>query len=368
MTNEEINLQNLKADTALRSTVFFSSILYNLNIKFTNSIPTAATNGLDLLINPDYFNGLDRKERLFLAIHEVCHIVYQHLSRRGDRDKLKFNMAADYAINGYLESNGFTVIEGGLIDSKYRNMTTEAIYNKIPDKEVDTLRVGEFFQDIIESASKKDIDKINKTISDAYSVQKSYSKSSNKLPKEIEELLDNLIDPVLPWQSLLQAYVTDFSKEDYSMRVPNRRHLANDMYISSLYSETVNNVIIAIDCSGSVTSEEFNSFLSEVVSIRETVTINKLTIFQFDTSLHSITEFTPDMAIGDMKLYSGGGTDICPVLDYTDKQNPNLLIVFTDLEFSKTDHTEKYPTLWVCIDNPSAKEPFGDRIDYRPNK
>jgi predicted metal-dependent peptidase len=98
--------------------------------------------------------------------------------------------------------------------------------------------------------------------------------------------------------------------------------------------------------------------------MKDIVKINKLTVLQFSTKIISKNIFTIDESVRNLKLHKGGGTSISPVLDYSDKINPELLIIFTDLEFAEPDNTQKYPTLWVCINNPNIPHPFGDRIDY----
>jgi predicted metal-dependent peptidase len=361
---EDKNLKIVQIDLALRSTLFFSHIFYSLKIKFKKDIPTARTNGISIEINPDFFNNLTRKERLFLILHEICHIVFNHITRREKRNAIKWNIAGDYAINGYLDEQRFTLIEGALLDEYYTGLSTEDIYKKLPESSVKEIINNGFDEDIIENTCLKDVKKINKVIIEAYSIHKSYSNSDKKLPKEISKIIEKLLNPKLPWQTILQNYASSFSKEDYSMRIPSRRHLVNDLYLSSLRSESVNNIIIAIDCSASITEKEFISFISEINGMRDIVKINKLTVLQFSTEIISKNIFKIDESVRDLKLHKGGGTNISPVLDYSDKINPELLIIFTDLEFAEPDNTQKYPTLWVCINNPNIPHPFGDRIDY----
>ena len=68
----------------------------------------------------------------FLA-HEVMHVVLMHHIRRQERHAEKWNVAADYAINNHLIVNGFILPEGGLVDDQYADMSTEHIYNLLPE-------------------------------------------------------------------------------------------------------------------------------------------------------------------------------------------------------------------------------------------
>jgi predicted metal-dependent peptidase len=46
--------------------------------------PTAATDGRNLYFDPEFVLKLDAKEVEFLLAHEVLHMIYDHIGRRGD--------------------------------------------------------------------------------------------------------------------------------------------------------------------------------------------------------------------------------------------------------------------------------------------
>src|SRR5205085_500100 len=83
--------------------------------------PTAATDGRDIFINPRFWNGLTPAERLGLLAHEVLHAALLHVPRRGKRNPLIWNIAADIVVNGIvLAQEGFVLPKGHL-----RNMQRE---------------------------------------------------------------------------------------------------------------------------------------------------------------------------------------------------------------------------------------------------
>ena len=65
----------------------------------TDWCPTAAVDGKHLYYNADFINKLDVKQVEFLICHEVLHVAFEHMLRRGERDPQGWNVAADYAIN-----------------------------------------------------------------------------------------------------------------------------------------------------------------------------------------------------------------------------------------------------------------------------
>jgi predicted metal-dependent peptidase len=84
-------------------------------ISETTQIPTAAIqfekdgSGLQFLVNPDFWSGLTRDEKLFVLCHECLHVYFEH-GKRGLKleHKQLFNIAGDVVINHYLcDSFGF---------------------------------------------------------------------------------------------------------------------------------------------------------------------------------------------------------------------------------------------------------------------
>ncbi len=63
---------------------------------------TIATDGRKFYYNSEFVLKLDDQECVFGFAHEVGHIIYEHMTRRGNRDPGLWNMAGDYIINNML--------------------------------------------------------------------------------------------------------------------------------------------------------------------------------------------------------------------------------------------------------------------------
>ena len=63
-------------------THIFYEMMNNANKKefaiFTKQIPIAATDGSNLLLNPDTFFKYDLDERVFACAHEIAHGIFNH--------------------------------------------------------------------------------------------------------------------------------------------------------------------------------------------------------------------------------------------------------------------------------------------------
>ena len=78
----------------------FGALLEYVNFIYTFDVPTQATDGTRLFINPTWTNTLTDGEIRFVMIHELLHCVFNHLKRGRGHDKRLANVAADFEVNG----------------------------------------------------------------------------------------------------------------------------------------------------------------------------------------------------------------------------------------------------------------------------
>ena len=82
---------------------FFGNMATRLRIvSADDKIPTAAVDGRNLYFNTQFFNAMDNKEIEFVIAHEILHMVFDHLTRREDRNPYLYNVACDYIVNNML--------------------------------------------------------------------------------------------------------------------------------------------------------------------------------------------------------------------------------------------------------------------------
>ena len=80
--------------------------------------------------------------------------------------------------------------------------------------------------------SKEEIErKIEDIIVKASVQSKMAGDAAGSIPGDIEIALDKLLNPKLPWNVILQNYMSSFAKEDFSWRRPNRRTLSQGIYL-----------------------------------------------------------------------------------------------------------------------------------------
>jgi predicted metal-dependent peptidase len=114
---------------------FFAALALFARFQASEQIPTAATDGRDVFVNPAFFGGLAPADQDFVLLHEVLHAALLHVPRRGGRDPQLWNIAADYVVNGMLVHQGYRLPTGGLRDPTREHLSVEEIYELLLSKQ-----------------------------------------------------------------------------------------------------------------------------------------------------------------------------------------------------------------------------------------
>ena len=360
-TPHQLALNKAKIQLMSRpDSLFFTTICFSLEHIWDEHIPTACTNGKYIRFNPNFFMGLTPEERVFLLLHETLHVAYMHMLRLDTRNARKWNIAADYVINLQLVERGFKMPTCGLLDRQYTGMSTEQVYDLLPEvihtkcdmdlepHEGDPEQATQEIQDILVRAAIQ---------------SKMAGDKDGIIPGDIQIFLDRLLNPKLPWHRLLQKYLQAFTKNDYTFQKPNRRYFPK-YHMPSLNGNSLINLAIAVDTSGSVSDTDFNVFVSEVHGILRVQKPEQITLIQFDTAIKSVTKIRSINELMRCQFSGRGGTSIAPVLKWAEANNPQLLLVFTDGGFQFYGAESKKDMLWLIHNNPTFTSPFGRVIHY----
>ena len=367
------------------NSIFITTILFSLKFAWNDKIPTARVDGIHLQVNPEFFLSLNANQRMFLLAHECWHVCLLHMVRGMGKNEKVYNMAADYVINLLLVQNNFTLIEGVLLDHKYDGFSTEQVYD-ILMKNPPPPESNSKFMDIDFSGAMGDggsgksddgntgndkLDAKGKELEITNIVIKAMNQSRmggdapGTIPGDVEILIEELINPKLPWNQIYQNYINAYVKEDYSFRKPNRRFMP-DFYLPSVYSEGIDHLAYAVDASYSVLPEEFQAYISEIDSSIDLLKPKKTTIIDFDTIVKNVHELKEGEYAKDITFRGRGGTNINPPLKYFRNHKPTVLVIFTDGEFKPfyEPETIDFPVIWVILGNKSFTAEFGTIIHY----
>ncbi len=365
---EEANRLLSKAKIMLfskKGSIFISNILFSLKHSWDDSVKTQKTNGSYHKINPEWFLNLSADQRCTAVAHIAWHVAFDHISRLGDRDPKKFAKAADTVIDTMLQNHGYDMLDDSEVDHAFRDKATEEVYRLLEDQEEEDDNKSSngdepYDGDIDFNEDQKD--DINDKVLQARTAAAMGEQAGN-LPEEIERAVDAFLNPVLPWQTLLDQYVSEYVKEEYSNTRPNRRYFP-EFYLPTLRSLSMEKLAFAVDSSGSVSDAEFTLFIGEIESAMETLNPKLTTIVDFDCRIKKVHEINQGETTEGLEFQGRGGTNLQPVFDYYNRNPPTVLIIFSDLYCNKIMEDPGYPVIWVVINHPEAEVNFGDMIHY----
>ena len=351
-----------------------------------DNVPTACTNGRDEWYGREFVDGLNDKQLRFVVLHECYHKMYKHLTTWQHLYKkcaYTANVACDHVINlQILDDNDDNFIEGikGMCyDEKYRDWATLKVFDDIyeqqeqegggggkPPESGGGQPIDEHDWEGAESLSDEEKEVLAKDIDDAV---RQGAITASKMGTGGERTVADLLEPQVNWREVLREFITDTCRgNDYSTYSrPNRRSMHTGIYFPSGITEQVDELVLAIDTSGSIGQRELTAFLSEIKCICDTVHPKKLRILYWDTEVcaeevYSVDEL--DTLAQSTKPKGGGGTDVTCVTGYMAKNNitPQATIILTDGYLWGSWGTWDCPTLWCILDNKGATANCGKTI------
>ena len=349
---------------------FYGIFLIGMQKEFNKNIATAGVGkhgiGMRLVINPDFFAELSEPHQQGLLKHELLHIAFGHIIMADKYPNKKlFNIAADIEINQYIDSNMLPA--GGLTLDTFKDLrlpkragTSE--YYKLLQQTMDKNgnSSNSALQSILDQMDGKsqydhklwdevtDLPEAEKKL-----VQKQYEhqmkttaeeiqKKHGNIPGELAEIIERLFKvepPKFNWKQYLKRFINNASKiyTKKLRRKYNKRYAGNP----GLKIKHRNHVLVGVDTSGSVSSEELVEFMHELCHMHKTG--NQITVAQFDTQLTSVEDFNPKK---NWNIKGRGGTCFQPVTDHYNENKYSAFICLTDGEASNPENCPKN-ALWV---------------------
>lgn len=377
---------------------FLGALVLRLPMKAAGAwCRTTATDARAFYYNPDYIDGLSLEQTQFVLAHEALHCALSHFARRQHRQKARWDMACDLAVNPILIADGLRPTPDALYLKEFEGMTAEEIYPCL-DEHDDLEPQDEhlYDQDAGEGGAQgegsghgerhTDGDVQTRDIENEHRGEEppaalsheererlaaqwrqrlagaaQQAMQAGKLSGPLARLIDHLLQPQLPWRALLARFMSATARDDYTYTRPSRREGA--AILPSLRSHEVN-VVIALDTSGSIADAEMCQFLSEVDALKTQVHA-RVTLLACDTELaqDGPWRYEPWDAFSLPRAFrGGGGTDFRPVFDWIARENerPDLLVYFTDAQGRFPAHEPAYPVVWLVKGHGAV--PWGQRI------
>jgi predicted metal-dependent peptidase len=308
---------------------FFGALLMMAPIVMSESIPTAATNGRELLFNATFMHSLNANELDGVIVHELLHLALLHVPRRGLRDHMIWNIAADIHTNGIIASMRPLQLPAGAIeDWRLAPNCVEEIYETlIHDRnsasksrlsllresyKLDIVDLVELPDDGPESHDLRKTSELSARLESQWAGNISCAlamtgvQHHGSIPAALLRSVREANAPQINWQSALWRSVVrtpdDFAGFD-------RRHLWRGLYVEALESEMVD-IDVCIDTSGSVSDVQLSEFLGVLRNIVASYPTVRCRLYYADTQCVGPFEVYVDRPLAS--AIGGGGTDFRP--------------------------------------------------------
>lgn len=399
-------LSRLQLDSMLIGELaFVNSLLLQMPLNVSHDEKTTVqANDMDLIVNPDYLKGLNKKQQMYAMSQLAWHMAMMDpVNVKNAEHPELYNQAADIYIDQMLmkdHGRHLERVEGIAPRPEFDGMTRDEIYRKLVEEANDkndssqnNNSQGGISNDLTkprpsdaqgdsdspsqdggpqdgqgqpQPMSTQELkDKLEDMVKNAAMQAKL---AGGKVPQDVEKLLDAIYNPQIPWHQVLERLVGAYKREDFSWSRFHKGMFAHGYIVPTLFNESVGDIVIAADTSGSISDEAYQHILGNIQFIHTHLRPDRVHLLQFTESIHAEMEVAEGDDLDEnifKRVY--GGTDVNPVFDWIEEKGikPEIVIVFTDMYMPAVKHDPAYPVIWGVIDNPTCTIPFGDRVDIQ---
>lgn len=379
----------------------------------SKDVPLAATDGRNVIINPEEYFKLGLPERVYVGAHEVIHNVYgdvellhrctlsgkvpMHDGTSIPFDNDTMQKAMDARINALLDESkiGRAPKDGHYDKDVKGNDSVLDVYKKYyvdksPDGEGGTSGHGDSgdhgnpggFDNLMppgkstgqnpgQAAGQRNPQQWAVEIAAAQTIEQ--IRSQGKMAGALKRMFQQILEPEVPWidhiQTLINRTVGDGG---YDWTHPDEWFVGQDIYQPKPTGHGAGHIVIWGDTSGSRSDAELASNMAELAGIMDDVAPERLTVIWCDAAIDYIDEITDPMDLEHIKSRGtggGGGTSVEPVMEWIREQgqDPDLFIGFTDGYVSFPDHEPRFPVIWASSTD-NVKYPFGQVVRVNKTK
>ncbi len=304
-----------------------------------NSVAAVDIEGREIFMNPAA--GLDEMECRFVMAHEILHAALRHDARRQGRDAFLWNVACDFAINGWLIEMGAGEMPrlGGLHDVELKGLSAEAIYDRIVTdmrryRKLCTLR-GVGASDILERGTPDwwncpagvTLDEwYRRALGQGLEFHQSHGRGL--LPAGLIEEIRALAMPPVPWDvELARWFDQHFPPQDKvrSYARASRRQMATpDIARPALVRDKelpTRTLGVVLDTSGSMDRRLLAQALGAIASYSVAREVPTARVVFCDAQAHDAGYMAPETIAERVQVRGRGGTVLQPGIDLLQDAN-----------------------------------------------
>jgi predicted metal-dependent peptidase len=372
---------------------YYGLFACGLNKEFSDKIETAGVclDGINykLLINQEWWNGLLPDIRIGVIKHELLHLVFYHVVDGEMWHALcpnhnMLNVAMDLEVQSY-------------IDPQYRwsECAAEQIFAKYPNipRELGTKEYIKILKTMVDPNSPKYDPKLANMISNGVNNHNNWGnpsgakndlaknqldfqlketaqnvqKSRGTIPAELQEKIEQLLKPEPPvfnWRAYFRRLLgTAF---DIYQKKTRRKESNRFEESPGLKRKKKHKMLVAIDTSGSVNSDELREFFSEIYHIWKAGAV--VDILECDMKI-SKPKYEYNGKMPEFISGRGGTSFLEPVQYYNDhRKDYTTMVYFTDGYGDQDECKPMGEMIWVITSNGYQNGEFPGKTILIPKK
>lgn len=363
----------------LKHEPFYANIVIQFQKRAVKNIPNlrwagVGFNGSEIMlyINVDNFAKECHDVQEGILKHEIMHVINMHFSRMGNRNRDKWNIATDLAINQIVGKdnlpNGVFFTDSTMFKPPLPlNKAAEEYYKMLPKMpecptcggsgQVDKSgqpcptcqRQGHNFWDQFENSPSNFVKSVIKK-----TIQESIKQvGRGNIPGECAEAVKDLLESKINWKGIIRRFGRSIRTNNLkaTWKRLNKRFGTKMMGYRRIWKSFL---VIGVDTSASISTLDLKHFGGEILGIKRTGA--DVLVIEFDTQVNNFyylkkkfnTEFT---------FHGRGGTRLEAIPEWIKKElknrQPNGLIMLTDMDGGPMSQPP-FPTLFCLA--PHANE------------
>jgi len=388
------------------SLLYFGILAYAMKKEILTQEETVKKTGMPALAFTDgktisymITDTTNEHDLIFLTMHELLHIISDHVGRKGSRDRIIWNLAVDHVVNRALiamssKFNYIRRIEGTVffedVHKDNPKILPEDLYDILNEKiEKKTITItmkpcpgdgGEGGKQIIEvqygdkkmtaghdseapdGQNKEEFEKnVKEMIQKAKAIWNSPAIDKGNVPSDVTDYLDEIFEVELPWYEILQSaimYQTQSCEEpSWARKNPYIRVATLPAYNEGVSTMTL---IAVMDTSASITDDDLKIFAGVVLgSIKH---FKSLIVYMHDVDVTQVLIFDREPTITEVTdkvrhIKGRGGTSHVDVFNHIENIHGEELIsnvifltdFYSDVEsiYNNYKWIKEIPTIWA---------------------
>jgi len=219
---------------------------------------------------------------------------------------------------------------------------------------------GNDLQDLpVDADEQKIIDEVMKAAARC----RANGKLPGSLPSYYEEYINTIKKSDVPWYRILYRYAKESLKgaSDRNPFKPDPKYLPFDIFVPTERGRRVGKLVLIVDTSGSMDSEEFEYACGHIQKF--CTMVDKVTVITADTVVQEVIRvknIKHELKKRAIKFKGRGGTRMDEAFDVANKLNPNLIILYSDMWIGDFPPKPRAPVIFLATSNSDITSvPYG---------